>query len=171
MLPEEISDEAGCDLSRKFVDCYNLQNIKFSGFYDKVKKRLGESFTSIEKSFSVLEVLILDLGPIVDNGFLNDLVLSNDPESGNVLIQMKSTLDSKYIKEFEWSERDRQMFDEGEKENLLIVYEKGQVALRIAREKKEYSLKMRLFVEYRDVDIGKKFLDENRPKKASSSDF
>ena len=85
---------------------------------------------------------------------------------------MRNILDSKYSIDFSFSDRDRQLFNEGEKSVLLTVYEKGQVALRINRvEKNEYSTENRLYLEYRDIQPGKFFLEQNKPKKASASDF
>ena len=57
--------------------------------------------------------------------------------------------------------------NEGEKEELLGVYENGQVVLKI-------NLKNRnlwLYIEYRDVDLAKSFLEENTPITSTLDDF
>ena len=80
---------------------------------------------------------------------------------------MKRNFDAKYVLDYEYSERDRQLFNEGEKEHLLGVYSNGQVALRINRNKRD----LWLYIEYRDVESGKQFLEKNRPVTATSDDF
>ena len=47
------------------------------------------------------------------------------------------------------------------------MYENGQVALRINRNKRD----LWLYIEYRDVESGKQFLEKNRPVIATSDDF
>ena len=83
------------------------------------------------------------------------------------ILNMRGTLGEKYEMDYDYSERDRQLFNESEKEILYIVYAKGQVALALVR--KDY--KIRSLVEYREPETAKKFLEDNKPKKAKSSDF
>ena len=80
---------------------------------------------------------------------------------------MKENIDAKYVLDYEYSERDRQLFNEGEKEHLLGVNSNGQVALRINRNKRD----LWLYIEYRDVESGKQFLEKNRPVTATLDDF
>jgi hypothetical protein len=131
-------------LSTSFATCYDLDNIQFQGEF-----RSG-----------ILEVLRIDLGPRSGGGFVQAVVemLDDDP-----ILNMRGTLGSKYEMDYDWSERDRQLFNAQEKENLYTVYAKGQVAFRLH--------KNRTYVEYRDPETAKKFLEDNKPKKATKSDF
>ena len=165
MLQAEVKKFAGCALYKETsTKCYGLDNYKFSGVFES-KFVAGEWF-------EILTTLYIDMGPIVSDGYLSDLSISKDTESGNIFTKMRNILDSKYSVDFQFSDRDRQLFNEGEKNVLLTVYENGQVVLSVKRVKKnEYSSENRLYVEYRDIQTGKSFLEKNKPKKASASDF
>lgn len=140
--------------------CYEIDNLKFYGEFNKNQ---------------ILTTLTVDLGPIVqsDGSFLTALSELVAEGETNIYLQMVENLGSKYNLEYDFLERDRQLFNEEEKEKLLKVYFQGQVALRMFRLKKEdsYRSKLWLHVEYRDVEEAKVFLEENRPKRAQSSDF
>ena len=148
-----------CPLEKDFfgidsywVRCYGINNIKFKAHYTD----------------DLLDKLFLDMGPIVEEGF--DLDIFGEDDS-NIYTKMKKSLGNKYTLEYEYSERDRQLFNESEKSSLFHVYSNGQVALNIARMKKDYSNALWLFVEYRDSSQGEWFLDENKPILASEDDF
>ena len=149
--------------SNNYVKCYGIDNIKFLA--------KGDGITT------TLAILNLDMGPIVasDGSFfsqLNNLVVSNDDEP-NIYLKMKRNFDAKYVLDYEYSERDRQLFNENEKDELLGVYSNGQVVLRINRKEREnsYSKDLWLYIEYRDVGVAKEFLEKNRPVTASLDDF
>ena len=90
-------------------------------------------------------------------------------------------LGNKYELDFVFSEREIQLFNEGEKSWLYTVYAKGQVALIVGRKKRGYSLDPEggytysldpwLYIEYRDVKYGKVYLEKMRPVRAQESDF
>jgi hypothetical protein len=80
-----------------------------------------------EKS-GILTVLRIDLGPRSGGGFVQAI---SEMVDDNPLLNMRGTLGSKYEMDYDWSERDRQMFNAREKENLYTVYANGQVALCI----------------------------------------
>ena len=132
--------------------CYDIDNIKFAGLF----------------SGKFLTVLTIDLGPYAGGGFVQGL---NEMFDDDPLLNMRKTLGEKYEMDYDYSERDRQLFNEREKEILYTVYAKGQVALVLIRETKDYSIGIRSYVEYRDKETAKTFLEENRPKKVKSSDF
>jgi len=134
--------------------CYDRDNMKFQGEF-----RSG-----------ILRVLRLDMGPVVQSQTFFGRVAEHVGD-GDIVIDMRRALD-KYEMDYQYSERDRQLFNEGEKDKLYMVYEKGQVALLLTHIKKStYDIDNHLFVEYRDPETAKKFLQDNRPKKAKSSDF
>ena len=96
-----------------------------------------------------------------------------EKEESNIYLKMKKNFDTKYVLDYEYSERDRQLFNEGEKKELLGVYSNGQVVLKINRKEGEnsYSNDLWLYIEYRDIESGKQFLEENRPNIATLDDF
>ena len=152
-----------------------LENMAFAGEFSY--KAYEYNFTDENgivvngsNSAKVLTRLVIDLGPIVSGGFFSGIT-SEGTDDGDIFNGMRNTLNKKYKTDFEFSERDRELFNEGEKSNLFVVYEKGKVVLRIWRKKEEYSSQLRLHLEYRDAKSGADFLEANKPKKASASDF
>ena len=104
--------------------------------------------------------------------FTTFLTFNIEPEVDFREINVKRNFDAKYVLDYEYSERDRQLFNENEKSELLVVYSKGQVALRINRKEREnsYSKDLWLYIEYRG-DLAKAFLEVNRPVTATLDDF
>ena len=135
-----------------WVRCYGINNIQFKAYYTD----------------DLLDLLSLDMGPIVDGGFSLDIFGEGD---SNIYTKMKKSISDKYTLEYEYSERDRQLFNESEKSSLLHVYSKGQVVLEIARKTKDYSSDLWLFLHYRDSHQGELFLEKNKPVRATSDDF
>jgi len=136
--------------------CYNIQNLKFLGtFYQ-----------------DYLTKLTIDLGPIVGSvGLIDELATYIQKGETNIYLKMRTALGEKYKLDFEYSERDRQLFNKDEKDKLHTVYEKGQVALLVERKKKNYSHELWLYIEYRDVKPAEVFFKSAKPKRAKKSDF
>ena len=132
--------------------CYGIQNISFSPHF---KNKNG---------IKVVSYLTLDMGPIASDGILIDLINEFADPDANIFRKMKTNFDTKYILEYEFSQRDRQLFNEREKSELLVVYSKGQVALRITRD-------FSLYIEYRDISEARAFLKRNKPVTAAIDDF
>ena len=133
--------------------CYGISNITFEAFYVD----------------DLLALLKLDMGPIVEGGgFYFDVFGEGD---SNIYTKTKKSLSNKYTLEYEYSERDRQLFNEYEKSSLFHVYSKGQVALEITHKEKDYSNDLWLYIAYRDPHQGEWFLGKNRPIRASEDDF
>ena len=61
----------------------------------------------------------MDLGQYVGGGFVQSVteIVEGDP-----LLNMRPALGSRYRMEYDWSEMDRQLFNEGEKDKLYTVY-------------------------------------------------
>ena len=153
--------------------CYGIQNIKFTGKYGQWRKI--SSIGTNKFGVQILTRLMLDMGPIVDSdgsffSTLNNLVASSNDEP-NIYLKMKKNFDAKYVLDYEYSERDRQLFNEGVKKELLGVYSNGQVVLKINRKERDYSKDLWLYIEYRDIDSAKSFLKINRPVTATLDDF
>jgi hypothetical protein len=142
-----------CHLRKGYwVKCYGIDNIKF---YGKFKN-------------DVLYELILDMGPIVNTeGFLS-VFGEND---SNIFIKMRKTMDKNYSRDYGYSERDRQLFNESEKSRLYEVYSGGKVVLEISRKEKDWSSDLWLYIHYLDPSKAETFLNENRPVRASEDDF
>ena len=156
LTKDEIYEVSKCRLSTYPKECYGLDNIKFRGQFSK----------------DVLNTLYVDLGPIVQSsGILYTLNEYLGSDSGNIYTKLYQSFKSKYKLAYEFNERDRQLFNEGEKTDLYAVFEDGQVALHIEKIKKDYSSKLNLTVEYRDKDRAKNFVKNTKPKRASSDDF
>ena len=142
-----------CSLRKNtWVKCYGIDNIKFKGDYQS----------------NLLKQLSLDMGPIVETGGYLGIFGEGD---SNIFIKMKNTFDKKYTLDYGYSERDRQLFNESEKDRLLHVYSKGQVVLEINRKEKDYSNDLWLYVHYFDSTSAKSVLERNKPIRASDDDF
>ena len=104
-------------------------------------------------------------------GFIDQLSTYVTQGETNIFPKMRNTLGEKYNMDFEFSERDRQLFNEDQKDNLYTVYNGGQVALLINRKEREYDDDLWLYIEYRDVKPAQIFLESTKPVRAESSDF
>ena len=133
-------------------ECFGIKNIKFKASYLD----------------NYLDMLTLDMGPITDDGYYLDVFLEDDL---NIYTKMKKSLGDKYELEFEYSERDRQLFNEQEKSSLFHVYANGQVLLEIKWITKDYSKNLRLYIHYLDTKSAEAFIKTNKPVEAVADDF
>ena len=101
-------------------------------------------------------------------GYYLDVFLKDDL---NIYNKMKKSLDDKYELEFEYSERDRQLFNEQEKSSLFHVYAKGQVLLEVKWITKDYSKDLWLYIHYLDKTSAKAFIKTNKPVEVVADDF
>jgi len=147
--------QKNCNFKKGGDTCYGIQNIKFS--------TSNKSINGVK----IVHTIVLDMGPISSDGFFIEMINELIDSDSNIYLKMKKNFDSKYVLDFEFSERDRQLFNEGMKYDLLAVYSKGQVTLKINRNEGD----LWLYIEYRDVISGKSFLNANRPVKATLDDF
>ena len=152
------------------VRCYGIKDIIFSV---ETFKANAVQTTNSGPDIEVVSKLVLDMGPIASDGLFLDIVNELIESDSNIYRKMKKTLDAKYILDFEFSERDRQLFNENEKKELLVAYSNGQVVLKINRRKKEnsYSEDLWLYIEYRNVDSGILFLERNSSVTSNLNDF
>ena len=165
MTSDEISSAANCTLRTDyFTKCYGMDNIKFR----------GEFRTSSEFKKPVLNLLILDMGPLDAYSWASFLMnwREADPESANVYENMRTILDKKYSLDFEFSERDVTFFEKGERDILRMSYESGQVRLEVRNQKDEYGYKnTRLYLIYSSQGSGDAYLKSFTPEKPKASDF
>ena len=157
MTEEKIKNEAECNIKFRWSICYNIDNLKFYGNY----------------SDKYLEELYIDLGPLVETYSLSNTfaeILGEEPS--NIYEKTLQSLNKKYTMEYSYNERERQLFNENMIDQLLVVFNEGQVALKILRKKiDDYNSSLWLFVEYRGSKSSKLFLEANRPTRETSDDF
>ncbi|MDA9767053.1 hypothetical protein N9B76_01430 [Candidatus Thioglobus sp.] len=147
---EKVWDDKNVD--SYWHECFGIKNIKFKASYLD----------------NYLDTLTLDMGPVTDDGYYLDVFLKDDL---NIYTKMKKSLDDKYELEFEYSERDRQLFNEQEKSSLFHVYAKGQVLLEVKWITKDYSKDLRLYIHYLDKTSAKAFIKTNKPVEVVADDF
>ena len=161
MTSEEIWNEADCRINHRWNPCYGISNLKFSGKYsDLIPDRY-------------LEVLYVDLGPIVDTySLFRTFTEIMGEEPSNIYEKTLQSLNKKYSRNYSFNERDRQLFNENMINELLVVFSKGRVVLKIFRKEIDtYNTSLWLYVEYRNNEKGKLFLEKNKPIRETSDDF
>ena len=162
----DVYKECGSNLIF-WSSCYGIENIKFRASYnDYIVKSADFSGHTSVRNLILMRVLEVDLGPITNSWSLT----SDDPNDGDILNTTRRAL-NKYNLDFEYTQRDVELYNEDEKDQLKVVYEGGKVALIIKKIKKDYSSENRLYIEYKDSERAKIYLEQNRPKRASASDF
>lgn len=124
----------------------------------------GTKVTYIKVIKNSIKQIKVDIGPLYQT-FLDNII--SDPN--NPYIKLKKSLDSNYEMEWEFTERDRKLFNEGEKDSLWTSYNGGQIFSQILREDKYSDL--RLLVHYHTKEDGEKLSEERTPKNGSFDDF
>ena len=137
-------------------NCYDDTIIEIR--YDKNK------IFEVEILSITLNEISIDVGPFYQS-FLDSIV--DDPN--NAYIKLKKSLESNYQMEWEFTERDRKLFNEGERDSLWTSYNGGQIFSQIVRKDKYRDV--RLFVHYHTKEKGKKLSEERKPQNAKFSDF
>ena len=110
----------------------------------------------------ILEELVVAVGPVYQT-FLDKII--NDPN--NPFVKLRKSLLDKYELDWEFTERDRKLFNEGKKDNLYLSFEQGRVLLEVRSERGENQL----YVRYSSPEIGKNYLNDLRPQNADFKDF
>lgn len=111
----------------------------------------------------VIGDIIVDLGPLYQ-GFM-DLIVENDR---NPYISLRTSMEEKYKVDWEFTERQRSLFNSGEISNLFISMQDGQAFINIAR---DINGDIRLLAEYYSPSRGQAVSSSRRPKNADMSDF
>ena len=128
------------------------------------KKDDQKRIVSIGVQTNQIDKISIDVGPLYQS--LLDRVIG-DPK--NPYLKLKNSLDSKYQMEWEFTERDRKLFNEGEKNNLWTSYNEGQIFLEIMREDK-YSV-LRLYLHYHTKEDGERLSEDRKPQNVNFNDF
>ena len=120
-------------------------------------------------------MLEIDIGAFTGNNWyslVTSLLSTDNIGSGDIYTNMRIGFDKKYNLDFEFSERDLELYNSGEKYSLNVVYENGKVALSIRSVRKnDYEIENRFYVTYRRSDWASKFYNASKPNKASIDDF
>ena len=120
----------------------------------------------------LLTYLGVNMGEIGSDGSFLYSVHNRIESESSIYQKMKKTFNAKYVKNFAFSERDRELFNEGKSSDLWVVYSDGQVALKITRvEPGDPYSPLLLFVEYRDYDQGKYLVETHKPITITLDDF
>jgi len=117
-------------------------------YYDWIKPKINK--------------MIIDVGPLYQT-YLDYII--EDPN--NPYNNLKNNLSKKYGIDWESTERDRNLFNEGEKDSLWSSFGDNQIFLEIRR----VDYDMELFVHYLTKEDGKLFSEKISPKNANFSDF
>ena len=111
----------------------------------------------------VIGDIVVDLGPLYQ-GFM-DLIVANKE---NPYTSLRNSMEKNYTVDWEFTERQRKLFNSGEISNLYVSMEDGQAFINIARDRNN---EIRLLVEYYAPLKGKSLSSSRRPKNADMSDF
>lgn len=132
--------------------CYELKDLHF---------RIKPAWNEESKSYDVIEYVLVDLGSLPSVDLVS--VLSGS----NPYTNLRKSMDEKYLIDWEFTERQRQLFNEGDLEELFVSYEGGKAFIKIFRNQ----LNLSLSVEYYNAEDGAEKTSERKPNDASASDF
>lgn len=122
------------------------------------KKEPGEG-----KVDKILTTLGIDFGSIYQQ---NWETLVDNPE--NPFVKLRSSLDSRYKKDWEFTGRDEGLFNSGQKNHLWISYEQGQIQLLIIRLPDQ---DIRLRLTYYTISEGLRKSQVRKPKNVKFDNF
>ena len=141
----------------------NLRNIDLNEKGDFSDTKLCEFFSSVTQTKrEIVSEIVVDVGPIYQN-FL-DRIIENE---NNPLINLRKNLASKYGMDWEFTERDRKLFNEGQKDSLWTSFAGNQIYLEVRRVRAGLGL----FVHYHDKEKGLQLSEDRKPKNADFKDF
>lgn len=112
----------------------------------------------------ILNNIEIYIGPLHET-FLD--VEKSDPI--NPYRQLRESLDKKYRLDWDFTDRDRILFNAGERDNLFVAYSSGRIFIEI--ERGVGLSNYRLFVRYYPSADGKQLSAERRPNNANFDDF
>lgn len=154
---KSVSNSTLCeDVFSKVIDLPNNVNTVY--FKDESPK----GFFYFEWTEPKLLKITIDVGPLYQT-YLDYII--DDPN--NPYNNLKNNLSKKYGIDWESTERDRNLFNEGEKDSLWSSFGDNQIFLEIRR----VDYDMELFVHYLTKEDGKLFSEKISPKNANFSDF
>jgi len=141
-------------------NCYGNTTLRISVY----KGKMVDGIEIISTDYRKIGQISIDLGPLYQT-FLDNIV--NDPN--NPYIKLKKSLESNYQMEWEFTERDQKLFNEGERNSLWTSYNGGQIFSEIVRRDKYSNLS--LSVHYHTKVDGKKLSEKRKPQNVNFNDF
>ena len=159
-----ITVEKYCERISGTADNFSLKYICYNdtlAFIDQIDKKTLSM--SVITPSDVIADISINIGPLSKN-FLD----KTNGNLNNPYIKLKKTLDSKYEIDWQFTERDRKFFNEGENDSLWTSYNKGQIFSEI---KKIGNDKLRLFVHYHTKEDGERLTEERKPKNVKFNNF
>ena len=154
-----------CENRGFFWRCYEIQGLNFRffngdppyGVYKGEPEKGNQKIGTITVDMTETRVPILDL-----------LLLNPN----NSYHKLKKSFEKKYSKDFDFSDRDQKLFKTHQVENLYHSYEKGQVVLNLSRFPSLTGVEdIHFSVQYRNPELGKDFLKNNKPSSLNTNDF
>lgn len=112
---------------------------------------------------SPIDVIYVNFGE--QQGTVVDLILLNPDSQYN---KLKKSLGGKYPTDFEFSDRDKELFNTGKLDELVNSYQQGQVRLKLFENR---SGVVELQVSYQNSQLGREFIEKNKPSSLNSGDF
>ena len=148
--------------------CYGLSNYFYFTFDDEhlLSNRSTDGLLNKITTKYVLQrkvtinSITVDLGPIYTFSYSDRII-------GNPYQSLRDGLDQTYNLDWEFSERDRKLFNESKRDSLWVSYNEGMVLIEIRREKFDINL----YLYYYSEDEGKKISEELRPQNVNFNDF
>lgn len=165
------SVKVGDDIDKVLNNCKNIRPSVYSCDDENVVTILTKQkkvwFIKIEITGEVTDIIqrvSVDIGPLYQS--LLDNVIG-DPK--NPYLKLKKSLESKYQVDWEFTDRDRKLFNENERDSLWTSYNGGQIFSQILR-KDKYS-DLRLLVHYHTKEDGEKLSEVRKPQNVNFDDF
>ena len=157
--------------------CYGISDFKFI-FSTSVDKHSYEvelldldnknSSKIHEKSFDYFKItrIRLDMGPIENGG----ITIGGYDLDGNILSKYLKTFKKKYSLVWEFTDRERELFNKQLQERLYVIFDDGRISFEIVMQKLGYISNPWLYIDYNDEKTATDILSKI-PKKAQASDF
>ncbi len=147
-----------------YVEVHSCYGMSFTIFFEEQDNGIYHVGWIERTKFNKINRILIDVGPLYQT--VLDYVIT-DPE--NPYGKLKKSLNTNYELDWEFTERDRKLFNEGEKNSLWTSYNNGQVFSEITRVDRYSDL--RLFVHYHTKDDGKKLSEERTPQNVDFKSF
>lgn len=107
--------------------------------------------------------LDIDFGPLYQQSWESFITNPDNP-----FVKLKSSLDNRYKADWEFTERDLELFNKGEREKLWISYEQGKMFIEIGRTDRR---ELNLHLTYHTTFEGQKLTEERKPRNVKFDEF
>ena len=142
--------------------CYGIKGLTFMFVTQTTDKFLVYTNTPNLKK-SPIDIIDVNIGE--QHGQNVNLILLNPESQYN---KLRKSLGEKYKTDFEFSDRDKELFNTGKLDKLVNSYQQGQVILMLFENRIGG---VRLQVSYQNSQLGREFIEKNKPSSLNSDDF